>query len=75
MHRPGAGLTTFLLERGEWEIDRPTGPPGPAQRGQNHELNAVRTARDALSPEHVAVLLARGNPKAMRVLLAAHMAR
>ena len=26
MHRPGAGLTTFLLERGEWEIDRPARP-------------------------------------------------
>jgi transposase len=49
----GAGLTTFLLERGEWvvEIDRPA---RPARRdgAKSDDLDAVRAAREALSREH-----------------------
>lgn len=68
----GAGLTTFLLERGEWvvEIDRPA---RPARRNgaKTDELDAVRAAREALSREHLAAPRARGDREAMRVLLAA----
>ena len=68
----GSGLTTFLLERGEWvvEIDRPA---RPARRNgaKSDELDAVRAAREALSREHLAAPRARGDREAMRVLLAA----
>lgn len=68
----GAGLTTFLLERGEWvvEIDRPA---RPARRNgaKSDELDAARAAREALSREHLAAPRARGDREAMRVLLAA----
>lgn len=68
----GAGLTTFLLELGEWvvEIDRPA---RPARRdgAKNDELDAVRAAREALSRDHLAAPRARGDREAMRVLLAA----
>jgi transposase len=68
----GAGLTTFLLERGEWvvEIDRPA---RPARRNgaKTDELDAVRAAREALSRDHLAAPRARGDREAMRVLLAA----
>lgn len=67
----GAGLTTFLLERGQWvvEIDRPA---RPARRNgaKNDELDAVRAAREALSRQHLAAPRARGDREAMRVLLA-----
>jgi transposase len=47
----GAGLTTFLLERGEWvvEIDRP-GRPARRNGAKTDELDAVRAAREALFP-------------------------
>lgn len=68
----GAGLTTFLLERGEWvvEIDRPA---RPARRNgaKSDELDAVRAAREALTRDHLAAPRARGDREAMRVLLAA----
>jgi transposase len=68
----GSGLTTFLLERGEWvvEIDRPA---RPARRNgaKNDELDAIRAAREALSREHLAAPRARGNREALRVLLTA----
>jgi transposase len=68
----GAGLTTFLLERGEWavEIDRPA---RPARRNgaKSDDLDAVRAAREALSRPHLAAPRARGDREAMRVLLAA----
>ena len=51
----GAGLTTSLLEHGEWvvEIDRPA---RPARRdgAKSDDLDAVRAAREALSREHLA---------------------
>ncbi len=66
----GSGLTTFLLEQGEWvvEIDRPA---RPARRNgaKNDELDAVRAAREALSRDHLAQPRRRGEREAMRVLL------
>ena len=66
----GAGLTTYLLERGEWvvEIDR---PKRPARRNgaKSDELDAVRAAREALSREHLAQPRRRGSREALRVLL------
>ena len=60
----GSGLTTFLLENGEWvvEIDRPA---RPARRdgAKTDELDAVRAAREALSRDHLAAPRARGTAK------------
>lgn len=68
----GSGLTTHLLERGEWvvEIDRPA---RPARRNgaKTDDLDAVRAAREALTRDHLAAPRARGDREAMRVLLAA----
>lgn len=67
----GAGLTTYLLEHGEWviEIDR---PKRPARRNgaKSDELDAVRAAREALSREHHAQPRQRGWREALRVLVA-----
>jgi transposase len=66
----GAGLTTHLLEHGEWvvEIDR---PKRPARRNgaKTDELDAVRAAREALAREHLAQPRRRGTREALRVLL------
>jgi len=66
----GAGLTTFLLERGEWvvEIDRPA---RPARRNgaKSDELDAARAATEALAREHLAQPRSRGEREAIRVLL------
>jgi hypothetical protein len=66
----GAGLTTMLLEQGEWvvEIDRPA---RPARRtgAKSDELDAERAAREALSREHLAQPRRRGVREAIRVLL------
>jgi transposase len=66
----GSGLTTALLEKGEWvvEVDRPA---RPARRNgaKSDELDAVRAAREALSREHLAQPRRRGDREAMRVLL------
>jgi hypothetical protein len=66
----GAGLTSFLLEHGEWviEIDR---PKRPARRNgaKSDDLDAARAAREALSREHLAQPRQRGCREAMRVLL------
>ena len=66
----GAGLTTYLLEQGEWvaEIDRPA---RPARRNgaKSDELDAARAAREALSREHLAQPRRRGDREAIRVLL------
>lgn len=60
----GAGLTTFLLEQGEWvaEIDRPT---RPARRNgaKSDELDAIRAAREALTREHLAQPRQRGRAR------------
>lgn len=66
----GSGLTTYLLEQGEWvaEIDRPR---RPARRNgaKSDELDAVRAAREALSRGHLAQPRRRGDREAIRVLL------
>ena len=66
----GSGLTTYLLEQGEWvvEIDRPA---RPARRNgaKSDELDAARAAREALSREHLAQPRRRGEREAIRVLL------
>ena len=66
----GAGLTSALLERGEWvvEIDRPR---RPARRNgaESDELDAVRAAREALGREHLVQPRRRGDREALRVLL------
>ena len=51
----GAGLTTWLRERGERviEVDRPSRPHRRHGR-KSDELDAVRAARDAFSQEHLA---------------------
>jgi transposase len=68
----GSGLTTFLLEHGEWvvEIDRPA---RPARRdgAKTDDLDAVRAAREALARQHLAAPRARGDREALRVLLTA----
>ncbi len=67
----GAGLTSFLLEQGEWvvEIDRPA---RPARRdgAKSDALDAGRAAREALSRKHLAQPRQRGAREAIRVLLA-----
>ena len=67
----GAGLTSFLLERGEWvvEVDRPA---RPARRNgaKSDELDAARAAGEALSRKHLAQPRRRGDREALRVLLA-----
>ena len=67
----GAGLTTSLLEQGEWvvEIDRPR-RPARKNGAKSDELDAVRAAREALSREHLAQPRRRGSREALRVLLA-----
>ncbi len=67
----GAGLTSFLLEQGEWvvEVDRPA---RPARRNgaKSDELDAARAACEALSRQHLAQPRRRGEREALRVLLA-----
>jgi hypothetical protein len=66
----GAGLTTHLLEQGEWvvEIDR---PKRPARRNgaKSDILDAYRAGREALARQHLAQPRRRGTREAIRVLL------
>lgn len=66
----GAGLSTYLLEQGEWvvEIDRPA---RPARRNgaKSDELDAVRAGREALARDQLAGPRRRGEREALRVLL------
>lgn len=66
----GAGLTTSLLERGEWvvEVDRPT-RAGRRTGAKTDEIDAVRAAREALSRDHLAQPRRRGEREAVRVLV------
>lgn len=68
----GAGLSSYLLEQGEWvvEIDRPR---RPARRNgaKSDQLDAVRAAQEALSRKHLTQPRQRGDREAIRVLLAA----
>ena len=67
----GSGLTTSLLEQGEWvtEIDRPARPARP-NGAKSDALDAARAAREALGREHLAQPRRRGDREAVRVLLA-----
>ena len=49
----GAGLTGFLVERGEWvvEIDRPKRPRG-RHGAKSDVLDAIRAGREALARDH-----------------------
>lgn len=66
----GAGLTTYLRERGERvaEIDR---PKRPARRNgaKSDQLDALRAAREALERPHLAEPRRRGEREAIRVAL------
>jgi transposase len=68
----GAGLTRFLRERGEWivELDRPNRTD---RRGgkKTDPLDAVRTAREALSRPDLGEPRSAGDRNALSVLLAA----
>lgn len=68
----GSGLTTHLLERGEWvvEIDHPA-RPARRNAAKTDDLDAARAAREALTRAHLAAPRARGDREAMRVMLAA----
>lgn len=65
----GAGLTTYLLERGERvvEVDR---PKRPARRSgaKSDELDAIRAAKEALERKHPTQPRQRGDREAIRVL-------
>lgn len=69
----GAGLTTHLLDRGEWvvEIDHPKRRHPRRDGAKSDDLDAVPAAREALTREHLAAARARGDREAMRVLLTA----
>jgi len=66
----GSGLTSYLLEHGEWvvEVDRPA---RPARRSgaKSDELDAARAAREALAQKHLTHPRRRGDREALRVLL------
>jgi transposase len=65
----GAGLTSYLLEQGEWvvEVDR---PKRPARRtgAKSDRLDAVRAAHEALQRERLTQPRRRGDREAIRVL-------
>jgi transposase len=65
----GAGLTSFLLEHGEWvvEVDRPKRPRGRTG-AKSDPLDAIRAGREALGREHLACPRQRGQREALRVL-------
>ena len=65
----GAGLTSFLLDHGEWvtEIDRPKRPRGRTG-AKSDALDAIRAGREALSREWLACPRQRGQREALRVL-------
>ena len=64
----GVGLTSFLLDHGEWvvEIDRPK-RTGRTQ-AKSDPLDAIRAGREALSRERLACPRQRGEREALRVL-------
>jgi transposase len=65
----GAGLTRFLVDRGEWvvEIDRPKRPRG-RHGAKSDVLDAVRAGREALARDHLTTPRQRGHREALRVL-------
>jgi transposase len=66
----GAGLTSFLLEHGEWVVERDRPARAARRNGEkSDEIDAVRAAREALSRKHLAQPRRRGEREAMRVLV------
>ena len=65
----GAGLTSFLVDHGEWvvEIDRPKRPRG-RNGAKSDALDAIRAGREALARDHLASPRQRGHREAIRVL-------
>jgi transposase len=65
----GAGLTSFLVDHGEWvvEIDRPKRSRG-RHGAKSDVLDAVRAGRDALARDHLTTPRQRGHREALRVL-------
>ena len=65
----GAGLTSYLLEAGEWvcEVDRPD-KPARKRGAKSDQIDALRAARQALQEEHLAQPRRRGQREAIRVL-------
>ena len=65
----GAGLSSFLLEAGEWvcEVDRPQ-KPARKRGAKSDEIDALRAARQALQEKHLAQPRRRGLREAIRVL-------
>jgi transposase len=65
----GAGLTSFLVDHGEWvvEIDRPKRPRG-RNGAKSDALDAIRAGREALARDHLATPRQRGHREAIRVL-------
>jgi transposase len=65
----GAGLTTYLLERGERvvEVDRPKRPARRSGAKSDH-LDAIRAAKEALERKHPTQPRRRGEREAIRVL-------
>jgi transposase len=65
----GAGLTSFLVDHGEWvvEIDRPKRPRG-RNGAKSDALDAIRAGREALTRDHLASPRQRGHREAIRVL-------
>ena len=66
----GAGLTEFLIQRGEWviEVDRPI-TQARRDGAKSDELDAVRAAREVLGRDQWSSPRARGEREAMRVLV------
>ena len=65
----GAGLTSFLVDQGEWvvEIDRPKRPRG-RNGAKSDTLDAIRAGREALARDHLATPRQRGHREAIPVL-------
>jgi transposase len=65
----GAGLTWFLVDRGEWvvEIDRPKRPRG-RHGAKSDVLDAIRAGREALARDHLTTPRQRGHREAIRVV-------
>jgi transposase len=65
----GAGLATFLAQRGEpvLEIERPRRPR--QKPGKSDQLDAIAAAREALADDKLAMPRARGAREALRILL------
>jgi transposase len=66
----GRGLTSYLLEQGEFvaELDRPA-RPGRRNGAKSDQIDATRAAREALARPHLTQPRQRGDREALRVLI------